>query len=293
MNPFNLPGPQFLALYGCMGAAGTAAILGARYLIEAKAPPDRPLTDPYPIAYLRGGPKEAIRVATAVLIHREWLSLSGSSVKRVEGHLPFAEEPLERHILEFAANDTPIHCLLREETCAVADSKYEDGLIAKGVLPSIQERAARAALITFVILVLVATCAIKVVHALSTKHPAVIFLLILCAFFCGLVLVIVPRRTPAGTTALRDLQTLFNRLRNRARTVKSPLRNSDFAFLIAVFGLHSAKGPQYTFLRAVRSAREPTPQSNNSCSSCSSCSSGSSSSSCGGSCGGGCGGCGG
>ena len=74
MNPFDLPGPQFLALYAMLGIV----VVGRCYTqtaAEAGEPGRLPVSDPYVIAYLRGGAVEAIRLGVAVLVDRRLLAI--------------------------------------------------------------------------------------------------------------------------------------------------------------------------------------------------------------------------
>ena len=63
MNPFDLPGPQFLLFYLGLSAAVIVALVVARKFAESSAAPKLDLSDPYLIAYLRGGDAETLRVA--------------------------------------------------------------------------------------------------------------------------------------------------------------------------------------------------------------------------------------
>ena len=73
MNPFELPGPSFLAVYGIFAAA----LLGLLALLRSRA--ERPrdgglnLANAYEIAYLRGGAEEALGAAVASLLDRRIL----------------------------------------------------------------------------------------------------------------------------------------------------------------------------------------------------------------------------
>ena len=55
MNPFELPGPQFLVFYAALGVALAIALVLVRRAYEPDASVAVQLTDPYEIACLRGG----------------------------------------------------------------------------------------------------------------------------------------------------------------------------------------------------------------------------------------------
>ena len=64
MNPFDLPGPEFLLFYTIFSAVVLGGLVFWRRRAELSAAPARiDLSDPYLIAYLRGGKKEVLRVA--------------------------------------------------------------------------------------------------------------------------------------------------------------------------------------------------------------------------------------
>lgn len=64
MNPFDLPGPQFLLVYIFFAGLVIAGLVFSRRHAElSSSMPRIDLSDPYLIAYLRGGEKEVERVA--------------------------------------------------------------------------------------------------------------------------------------------------------------------------------------------------------------------------------------
>jgi hypothetical protein len=85
MWPFDLRGPDFLVFYLVAGAI----VLTAAYLLRhAGEPEDAPkvnLSDPYLIAFLRGGKNEALRVVTMSLLDRGLLIASVNKIAAAEG----------------------------------------------------------------------------------------------------------------------------------------------------------------------------------------------------------------
>jgi hypothetical protein len=61
VNPFDLSGPDFLVFYLFLAGIVIAGVFGARCLREGGDVPRIDSSDPYMIAYLRGGYKEAAR----------------------------------------------------------------------------------------------------------------------------------------------------------------------------------------------------------------------------------------
>ena len=68
MNPFDLSGPEFLVFYICVALMVIIALKLAIDEAEGGAPRALPLSDPYQIAWLRGGTPEAARIAVLSLI---------------------------------------------------------------------------------------------------------------------------------------------------------------------------------------------------------------------------------
>ena len=77
MNPFDLRGPDFLAFYLVFGLAMLAVLWLLRRAGEADTTSHVMLDDYVEIAYLRGGPQEAMRVATLNLVNRGLLEVHG------------------------------------------------------------------------------------------------------------------------------------------------------------------------------------------------------------------------
>jgi uncharacterized protein (TIGR04222 family) len=77
-NPFDLPGPSFLLFYACLGVFVAIALRSFRRRNEEGSAPRIDTSDPYLIAYLRGGKNEAARVAAVSLVDRGLLKEEGT-----------------------------------------------------------------------------------------------------------------------------------------------------------------------------------------------------------------------
>jgi uncharacterized protein (TIGR04222 family) len=294
MNPFDLPGPQFLALYALLGIAAVGAVYYFKQQAESGEPVRLPSSDPYVIAYLRGGAEEAIRLGVAVLVDRQLLAIgTGDTVSVREGVRPtHGSNDLERAILEECENDKyPRDLVASHRLQAVARRSFEPLLHQMRLLAGAETHQRRLRQAGFAIIVLVVVAAIKVAIGISRNRP-VSFLVIAAIVFSGLALVSTRgRRTALGDRVLGDLSTLFDALRGRASELRPYTATNELALLIAVFGLGAVPVAAFPFRRAFTPAQAATAcGSTYSCGSSSGSSCGGGGSSCGS--GGGCGGCG-
>ena len=283
MNPFDLYGPQFLFFYFILLFIGGGILFLFWRSLGRDEMGRRPITDPYRIAYLRGGPKEAVKIVAASLTHRRCAKVIGDTITAEEGQAGLATNEMERIVLEECRSGATLQNLAEGRSAATADRLFHQPLLNEYLILSADQR--QQALVVKIIVVgsLVAVAAIKILLAMQRGKHNVTFLIVLALFGTIALSQFKFWRTPNGSTALKDLKILFNRSVNQASNFIQPSQNHQFTFLVAVFGISSLSVSDYTFL----SAFKPKKGNNSGCgSSCgSSCSSG-----CGG--GGGCGGCG-
>src|SRR5205823_1368260 len=62
VNPFDLPGPQFLVFYWVLLIAGLGTLWWWRWRTDVGGAPERMCGDPYQLAFLRDGHPEVVRV---------------------------------------------------------------------------------------------------------------------------------------------------------------------------------------------------------------------------------------
>src|ERR1700732_5143670 len=99
MNPFGLSGPSFLVFYIVIAVIAVVAVKLAIDAAEQGAPPALPLSDPYQIAWLRGGTPEAARIAVLALTDRGLLAVSGDNLVNLSAAPSVVREPIERALL--------------------------------------------------------------------------------------------------------------------------------------------------------------------------------------------------
>ena len=97
MNPFDLSGPDFLVFYLILAIIVATGLKLAIAEAEGGAPPALPLSDPYQIAWLRGGTPEAIAVLS--LTDRGLLELRGETLTNPRPTETRVREPIESAIL--------------------------------------------------------------------------------------------------------------------------------------------------------------------------------------------------
>jgi uncharacterized protein (TIGR04222 family) len=285
MNPFDLSGPEFLVFYICVALMVIIALKLAIDEAEGGAPRALPLSDPYQIAWLRGGTPEAARIAVLSLIDRGLLAVRGDNLVNLNPVQSVAREPIERAILgRCARSGTPATAVLDDPAVERACAPYRAQLERLQLMPDAAMRAARYRWFAIAAAILLGIALGKIVIAFGRGRYNVEFLIILTVIGLGVVWFLVRRRrTHLGNRMVKDLRRLFRALRQRAATVRPGAMTSDAMLLAAVFGISALPATGFAdFLRVYKKAAS----SGGGCGS--SCGSG-----CGGGGGGGCGGCGG
>lgn len=282
MWPFDMRGPDFLFFYLLMGAIVITALALLRHASERSDTPKVNLSDPYLIAFLRGGKNETLRVVTMSLIDRNLLTPSGTKICSTEAAWGKARSELEQKVVKHFTPSAEASSLFKSKEADADMRRYEEELTRLGLLPDDEVKQARLMRMSVALLVLLGLAVAKIVVALSTGHTNIEFLCILAAVLSFvLVKVSRPRLTQSGERMISDLRTLFGGLKSRGSELQGGASPAEFALMAAVFGMAT-----------VPDAKKLFPQGGGS--SCgSSCGSGggdSGGSSCGG---GGCGGCGG
>lgn len=288
MNPFDLPGPQFLQFYMFLGCIVLTMLYYARRISESGSIPKIDYSDPYLIAYLRGGEKEAARVAIVSLIDRGLLRLLGDRLE-VNGDATAVRRPIEKAIMRRAKLSKNVTALLESTSIKDGCKVYQDTLQQLRLLPDKATEDARTNRLLLALVVLFGVAFIKIIVATMRGRQNVWYLVILAAVF-GYFAVknYNPNRTVLGNNMLADLRTLFASLKARSAMIQSGGATGEAALLLAIFGTGALPASRFPIIQYFEKKQSPTGTS---CGA-SGCGSSCSSSSCGGG-GGGCGGCGG
>ena len=284
MNPFDLTGPEFLVFYLFLGAAVSVVVGLLRHAGEQDDPPLVNLSDPYLIAYLRGGKNETVRVATISLIDRGLLTVAGSSLSVAAGHS--AEElrvAIEKSLLVFFRKSAEAASAFKQSWESETEG-YEQELTRLELLPGPQRQTAQsmrgAAAIAFLWIV----AFVKILIALERGRSNIQFLIILAILLAiPAWKIATPRLTRKGKAMVTSLRILFRALQDRANTLLPGRNPNELLLLAAVFGASMIPAAAFPYTKSLY------PKAASDGSSCgSSCGSGCG----GGGCGGGCGGCG-
>lgn len=306
MNPFDFTGPAFLGFYVLVLVP---VVLGGAWLLrrwgEQGPIPELDLSNPYLLAYLRGGKQEVVELVVVSLVDRGLiLSERGTLAVRDDQVALSVRSPLERSALIRLRQVQPASPakLVRDPFLDASCEALAHELRERGLLAEARLSGRRRLIYWLSVLVLGGVAVTKIVIALQRGRSNVFFLvgaaIIACLFaryWSN------PRLTALGQRMLSDMRELFAGLRARADTIAPGGGTAELALLVGVFGvsvLPERVFPHKPLLFPAPVSTSSADSGGSSSSSDSTCSSGSSncssSSSCGSSCGGGggCGGCG-
>ncbi len=233
MNPFDLRGPEFLLFYFVLSAA---AVVVVRHLVRRAEPeigePVR-LTDPYLIAYLRGGVTEAVNVAVVSLIDRNLITVEGATLVPVPGRgAANVTHDLEKRIL--GALPLALTKLLGQLRGTLEG--YQIHLAGHGLLPSDGLKAYRRTVYLASLSLLSAIALTKL--AIGAWHDRPIFFLVTLAIVTAIALTLAafPSRTRRGQQALEECRHLFSGLHDASANWQPGSATPDLVMMAAVFG---------------------------------------------------------
>jgi len=280
-NPFALHGFAFLVFYLIVGAAG----LGGQYLWNRTRElggrvPQLNMTDPYQIAYLRGGADQALNIAAVSLIDRGLLKGGDATLKAERNAAELVRRPIEKAILDLYLTSSGAADMRRSPSCIAACEEYrrtlEDFELVAGTKVFHQRLIP---LMLFVgILGFIGMLKIEMAVTEGRDYGFLVGLMIVLGFIAFKIFH--RHRTARGDAMLADLEVLFGRLRDRAETLREGGATNEAALLAAVYGLDKLPADRFPGTKPLRRKKQDS-----SCGGGSGCGS-----SCGGSCGGGCGG---
>jgi uncharacterized protein (TIGR04222 family) len=262
--------------------------------------PQLQMTDPYQIAYLRGGQAEALRVVAFSLIDRGLLQGGATTLVAEMGAEKQVRRPIEKAVLQVFRSPGTAREMQSDRRTIDACRQYRDTLEDHGLVAGGATFARRLPALLVAALAVVFVGLLKLFIALSEGRHNVGFLILMMIGFSAVAIWIFRRhRTKRGDDMMADLRMMFARLRDRGNTLREGGATNEAALLAAVFGLSELSPAHFPAMRALKPAKSTGSSCGSSCSSyysssgsscgSSSCSSGSSCGG-GGGCGGGCGG---
>ena len=291
-NPFALTGPQFLVFYLMLGVAVLGGLYVLRRYAESGPVPRIDYSDPYLLAYLRGGEIETMRVAAVSLIDRGLLKFDGYNLSLVSDKaIELVRRPVEDAVLRRAQAATSLRGFFDSRTIKSTTAEYKEKLEQLRLLPDKDISRLRILLLWLALAILLSFALGSIVAAALRGRYNVGFLVVLAGLFCYLTTKLYnPFRTARGDVLLADIQTLFQSLKNRASMIVPGGATGEAALLMAVFGIGALPSAKFPAARQFEERSESSTASSSGCggASCSGSSCGGGGSGCGG--GGGCGG---
>ena len=228
MFPFNLSGPAFLLFYAATFFVLLMLLALWRRVWEGGVVPALDLSDPYPIACLRDGADEVLRIATLSLVEREGRLLSAAPDAAYTS-VP-VEQALMTHFREPGPTDAVLGGLALRNACQV----YADALEKLRLLPDAASKLAwkRVAVAAAAFIWLLGAAKLSMIE--STDHENVRILFYLSYFFGAVTYHSLDSyRTWLGDQALDHLRRL---VAGRAQAASGSL-DASTVLLASVLGI--------------------------------------------------------
>jgi uncharacterized protein (TIGR04222 family) len=252
MNPFDLSGPSFLIFYLCLGMILIFAAQHHRHRAESGPAPKMELSDPYLIAYLRGGEKEALRLGVITLIDRDLLIVDGATVRRKEQEIRRdAVNPLEYELLKKFSIPAQAASVFEDEMLREACAPYRAKLEQAGLIPDASTTRERTYRCLVAAGILVAVGLSKIVIGITRGRPVAFLIILMIAAVGVTAITSFPRLTRRGELALEDVQTLYAHMRNRASGRRRGSATPGMMMLAAVFGITALAPIERAFARSI------------------------------------------
>jgi uncharacterized protein (TIGR04222 family) len=293
MNPFDLRGPEFLFFYLILCSVVIATMIYLRRLAESGGTPKTNLSDPYLIAYLRGGKNETLRIAVLSLIDRKLLTVNNQTLQTAENVSgDMVSIPLEQNMLKVFAKGYAATSIYTSPTLDQACKPYETRLQQDGLLPDEATKAKRRKRFAIAASVILGIAAVRIFQSLAAGHFNLLFLILMMLVAALIARAYhAPRLTQRGKEFLEDIQTLHAHVKYaKLNPQQGGASTENMMLAAAIFGVSalafsSSSTFDYANTLFPRAANQSSATGSSCSSSCgSSCSSSSSSSSSGSSC---------
>ena len=290
-NPLDFKGPEFLLFYIIL--ACVSHLIFRRFINNNEnnpLPSALDMTDPYAIAYLRGGKEEAARVAIFSLIDRGLLKANRDKVKTVNFKSnDFTKRKIEKAAVEFFLNEAQPNYFFFDTKLELACAEYKALMVRNGLTVNSDQHKFRSSAMLITLIPILILPLSKIYVALLRGHTNIGILVALTLMNLNLLFQIVSNpRTKTGSLFLSYLGQMFSELKNRVPALEPGGKTNEAALCAAVFGLSSLTYGSFSFVQTLF----PDASKANSHGNLLGDFGGSCGSGCGG-CSGGCGGCGG
>src|SRR5262249_13172279 len=166
MSPFDLPGPLFLVFYLFCGGIVLIGVAMLHNFSESRDTTKGNLSYPYLIAYLRGGRRGALRVATRLLIDRGLLQGSGSTITTVASNAAnVVRSSLEQQLLKLCPAPKEASSVHSEHCFDTDMDRYEAELVQLGLMPTSSLKTERAQRLVLALAILWGVAVTKIILA--------------------------------------------------------------------------------------------------------------------------------
>jgi uncharacterized protein (TIGR04222 family) len=239
-NPFDLAGPDFLAFFVAFSVMVGIGILWLRHRGEqTDESHDGSLTDPYEIAYLKGGRAHLLRVAVLSLMDRKLIEPFGTDLKiATPDAVGRTHHRLDQAVLQCFLTPGPSAQLFTDSNIEDQAEEVGNRLRAQGLLPDDVQIVRRRNILLGAIALTVGVGIIKLMVAFSRGKFNVLFLILLCVVVPIIfTLLSNPLRTPRGDSILSRTKSLLGGLHSRRASLDLHSMNADITLLAAAFGL--------------------------------------------------------
>jgi uncharacterized protein (TIGR04222 family) len=238
MNPFDLRGPEFLLFYFCFSLAVIISIVVFRRRAESGDAPRIDLSDPYLIAYLRGGREEAWRVSVISLVDRGMLVMDGRLVRRADNvAYDMVGRPMERAVLEKFRVPGKAVTVLESRNLTQVFQFYQDSLERLGLLPDAAVFNARLMRLLPGLAALAVVGVIKIQIGLSLERPVGFLFMMMIVAIVIAAAISFPRLTARGKELLEDVTNLYSGLRTQVNSFRPGSASAELTMFAAVFGV--------------------------------------------------------
>ena len=252
LNPFDLPGPTFLAVYAALYVVTlTAALVIRTSLYQGRPGADTEELTPYEAACLIQNPVTAVGAAVCRLVHDGYLQESSHNTGSGNAAVIFTTtdkqpgtdaDPLERVIYNTAAEAT-VGCSFKElHTAAIPTvATIEGRLQDMDLKPGIESHPLR--LLPSAIMFMLLFFGLVKIGVGFSRHKNVGFLVLLSAvtFLTMLLVMLRPKMTAAGRRAVERWKDLARS--DRSQVDNGHATGQQLAMAVGVYGLCMVSAP--------------------------------------------------